>query len=337
MNTTVLKATAEALTRPGTGILAIDESNGTCDKRLERYGIPATEEMRRVYRQLMLLTPGLEQWVSGAILYDETIRQHGDDGTPFATTMLARNIAPGIKVDTGTAAFDGSPVEKITHGLDGLADRVAEYVKMGARFAKWRAVITIGDGLPTQANVDANAEALAQYARICQDGGLVPIVEPEVLMDGTHSIGTCYETSVRVWHTVFAALAKHGVFLEGIILKPNMIVPALQAPEQVGPQAVASATVSGLLEAVPPEVAGIAFLSGGQSDRDATANLDAINRHAPDAPWPLTFSFGRAFTEPVLDAWRGDAANTEKAQRVLLARARENGDAARGALEAVGA
>ena len=331
---TTLAGVARAMVGAGKGVLAIDESTGTCNKRFAKLGIPETTEMRRAYRELLLTAPGLGAYISGAILYDETLRQSTADGTPFVQVMESAGILPGIKVDTGTVDLAGTTGEKITEGLDGLAKRVAEYRQLGARFAKWRAVITIGNGIPTRRCLEANAQALARYARICQTGGLVPIVEPEVLMDGAHSLERCAEVTEETLRVVFAALAAQGVVLEEMVLKPSMVIAGADAREQAGIDVVASATVTLLRRTVPAAVAGIAFLSGGQGDVLATEHLDAMNRLPISKPWPLTFSYGRALQQAALEHWRGAAERAAEAQRRLLQRARGNGAAARGTYEA---
>lgn len=330
---TTLPDVARAMVAPGKGVLAIDESSGTCNKRFAALGIAETVEMRRAYRELLITTPGLSEFVSGLILYDETLHQSTADGVPFVHYMEDAGILPGIKVDTGTVALGTAPGEKITEGLDGLAKRVEAYRAAGARFAKWRAVITIGDGMPTRGCLEANAAALARYARVCQDGDLVPIVEPEVLMDGAHSLERCDAVTDETLRIVFAALASLGVAYDSMVLKPSMVIAGADAPEQPGVGAVASATVECLRRTVPAAVAGIAFLSGGQNDVLATEHLDAMNRLGVSKPWPLTFSYGRALQQPALDHWRGAEARAGEAQRRLLQRARCNGAAARGAYD----
>jgi fructose-bisphosphate aldolase, class I len=328
-----LTAVARVMVAEGKGILAIDESTGTCNKRFATLAIGETAEMRRAYRELLLTAPGLGGYISGAILYEETLHQSTADGTPFVTVMENAGILPGIKVDTGTVALAGAPGEKVTEGLDGLAKRVAEYRALGARFAKWRAVIAIGEGIPTRRCLEANAHALARYARICQDGGLVPIVEPEVLMDGAHTLERCDAVTEETLRLVFQALAAQDVALEAMVLKPSMVIAGTDAPEQPGIGAVAWATVACLRRTVPAAVAGIAFLSGGQDERRATEHLDAMNRLPISKPWPLTFSYGRALQRPALEHWRGAAERVREAQRLLVHRARCNAAAARGAYE----
>jgi fructose-bisphosphate aldolase class I len=313
------------------GLLAMDESNPTCNKRFATLGIPQTAEARRAYRELIVTTPGLGESISGAILYDETIRQQKKDGTPFAKAVTEAGIIPGIKVDTGAKDMAAHPREKITEGLDGLRERLEEYFQMGARFAKWRAVIAVGEGLPSWGCVEANAQALARYAALCQEAGLVPVVEPEVLMDGEHSLERCFEVTEEVLRTVFNRLYAHRVLLEGMILKPNMVLPGLTAPEQDAVDQVADATVRCLLRAVPAAVPGIAFLSGGQPSELASARLNAMNhRFRSRLPWALAFSFARAIQQPALEIWRGEECRVLAAQQALYHRASCNRAARRG-------
>jgi fructose-bisphosphate aldolase class I len=326
MMTKNLEATAQAMVAPGKGILAADESSPTIKKRFDAIDVESTEENRRTYRDMLFTTSGLNEFVSGVILFDETIRQNSTDGTPFAKLLDDQSIIPGIKVDKGAKSMAGFDGEKITEGLDGLRDRLAEYYEIGARFTKWRAVITIGDGLPTSYNVEANAHALARYAALSQEAGLVPIVEPEILMDADNTIARCEEVTEHVLKTVFQHLQDHRVHLEGINLKPNMVVSGKKCPDQAGVQEVAEATVRCLQATVPAAVPGIVFLSGGQSPQDATAHLNAMNALG-DHPWQLSFSYGRALQAPALDAWGGNAENVEAAQRVLYHRAKCNGAA----------
>ncbi len=331
MSAQQLRDTATELVADDKGLLAMDESNPTCNKRFAKLGIPQTEATRRAYRELIVTTPGLGESISGAILYDETIRQRKNDGTPFVKAITDAGIIPGIKVDTGAKDLAGHPGEKITEGLDGLRDRLAEYFQMGARFAKWRAVIAMGDGIPSRASIEANVQALARYAALCQEAGLVPIVEPEVLMDGAHTLDRCAEVSEEVLRTVFNQLYIQGVTLEGTILKPNMVVPGLTCPKQETVDQVADATVKCLLRSVPAAVPGIAFLSGGQSAELASARLNAMNvRFKSRMPWALAFSFARAIQQPALEIWRGQEANVSAAQRALYHRARCNRAARRG-------
>ena len=329
MQTEQLELTARALVAPERGILAADESTGTIKKRFDTIGVESTEETRRAYRELLFTTPGFGDYVSGVILYDETIRQSADDGTPFAQVLEAAGAIPGIKVDTGAKELALSPGEKVTEGLDGLRERVAEYVTLGARFAKWRAVITIGDGLPTDACIEANAHALARYAAVCQEGGLVPIVEPEVLMDGDHTIETCYEATLRTLRAVYGELAAQHVVLEGTLLKPNMVVSGKDCSVQAAVEEVATWTIRALRTTVPAAVPGIVFLSGGQSEAEATAHLSAMNAHGPQ-PWELSFSYGRALQASALDAWRGEPERVEAAQKAFYHRAKLNGAARTG-------
>ena len=322
MNSKELIATASSMVATGKGLLAMDESNPTCNKRFAAAGIPQTEEARRRYRELIVTTPGLGEFISGVILYDETIRQSRKDGTPFLKVIADAGIIPGIKVDTGAKDLAGFPSEKVTEGLDGLPARVREYAGMGARFAKWRAVIAIGASIPSEACIDANAHALARYAAICQEAGLVPIVEPEVVMDGPHDLENCLEVTGRVLHAVFNQLHVQRILLEGMILKPNMVLPGKDCQASPDPGQVADATVRCLLRSVPAAVAGIAFLSGGQSGELACARLNAMNiRFAGKMPWPLTFSFARAIQHPALDIWSGQDATVKAAQQALVHRA----------------
>jgi fructose-bisphosphate aldolase, class I len=318
-----LAATARAVVAPGKGILAADESSGTIEKRFKSVEVSSTEEHRRAYRELLFTTVGAGEFISGVILFDETIRQRTADGTPFPEALRAQGIIPGIKVDKGAKPLAGFDGEKITEGLDGLRDRLTEYRDLGARFTKWRAVITIGDGIPTQGCIDANAEALARFAALSQEAGLVPIVEPEVLMDGDHTIERCFEVTAATLAGVFAALRRHRVRLDGMLLKPNMVLSGSDCPEQASVQAVAEATVRCLRDTVPASVPGIVFLSGGQSDELATAHLDAMNRLAPQ-PWQLSFSYGRALQAPALKAWKGDPANGPAGQQAFYHRAKLN-------------
>jgi len=320
-----LRATAKAIVAEGKGLLAMDESNPTCNKRFARLGIPQTEEARRSYRELIVTTPGLGEFISGVILYDETIRQSRKDGNPFVKVITDAGIMPGIKVDTGAKDMAGHPGEKITEGLDGLRDRLAQYSQMGARFAKWRAVITIAAGIPSRGCIEANAHALARYAALCQEAGLVPIVEPEVLMDGEHTLERCCEVTEEALRTVFNQLYIQRVALECMILKPNMVLPGRDCPKQDSVEEVADATVTCLLRAVPAAVPGIAFLSGGQSGELASARLNAMNvRFKSRLPWALAFSFARAIQQPALEIWQGDEAHVSAAQQALYHRARCN-------------
>jgi fructose-bisphosphate aldolase class I len=310
------------------GILAADESTGTIKKRFDSIGVESTEESRRAYRNLLFTTAGAEEFVGGVILYDETIRQRSDDGTPFAELLASKGIVPGIKVDTGAKPLALHPGETVTEGLDGLRERCVEYRELGARFAKWRAVITIGDGIPTAACIHVNAHALARYAAICQETGLVPIVEPEVLMDADNTIERCYEVTSRTLHALYDELYRQDVDLPGTLLKPNMVIAGKGSPEQADAARIAELTIRCFLEHVPAAVPGIVFLSGGQTEVQATENLDAISRRG--GPWPLSFSYGRALQASALQAWGGEAANVESAQAAYLHRARMNAQAAAG-------
>ena len=331
MNDQQLRDTAQALVAGDKGLLAMDESTPTCNKRFAAYGIPQNEDTRRAYRQMIVSTPNLGDCLNGAILFDETIRQKTKDGTPFAQALANIGIIPGIKVDAGAKQMAAHPGEKLTEGLDGLRERLAEYATMGARFAKWRAVITIGPDIPTQGCIQANALILALYAALCQEAGIVPIVEPEVLMDGDHSIDRCSEVTEQVLHTVFHQLHAQKVLLEGMILKPNMVVPGLKCPQQQTVDEVADATMHCLLRAVPAAVPGVAFLSGGQSGELASARLSAMNaRFKSRAPWAIAFSFARAIQEPAMGIWHGQDANVPAAQQALLHRAMCNKAARRG-------
>ena len=331
MNPQDLMNTAKTLVAGDKGVLAMDESNPTCNKRFAQLGIPQTEEARRAWRELIVTTPRLGECISGVILYDETIRQQKKDGIPFAEAITAAGIIPGIKVDIGAKDMAVHPGEKVTEGLDGLRDRLADYSRMGARFAKWRAVIALGDGIPSRACIEANAHALARYAALCQEAGLVPIVEPEVLMDGAHTLERSREITEQVLRTVFNQLHVQGVTLEGLILKPNMVLPGLSCPKQETVDAVADATVGCLLRAVPAAVPGVAFLSGGQSGELASARLNAMNvRFKSRLPWALAFSFARAIQQPALEIWQGNETHLVAAQEALLHRARCNQAARRG-------
>ena len=316
-----LVATARTLVQPGKGILAADETPGTIGKRFEALGIPSTALTRCAYRELLVTAPGLQETISGVILQDETFRQTASSGLRFPQTLIERDMLPGIKVDTGAKPLAKAPGELVTEGLDGLRERIVEYLGLGARFAKWRAVIRIGEGIPSRACIAANAHALARYAALCQEGGLVPIVEPEVLMDGDHSIETCFAVTVTTWRAVFTELAEQRVALYAMVLKPSMILPGQQSPVQATVEEVGQRTLQGLREAVPAAVAGIALLSGGQSPELATRHLEAINTLG-DQPWPLSFSYGRALQDAALSAWKGEAANTRHAQAALLDRTR---------------
>ena len=314
--------TAAAIVADHKGILAADESTGTIKKRFDSIDVESTEENRRSYRQLLFTAPGMEESIGGVILYDETIRQSDDDGMPFAEVLASKGVIPGIKVDTGAHDLAGFPGEKVTEGLDGLRARLEEYRDLGARFAKGRAVITIGDGIPTEGCIGANAHALARYAALCQEAGLVPIVEPEVLMDGDNTIETCDEVTGRTLQATYAALYEHDIHLRGTLLKPNMVIAGKGCSTQAASETIASMTVHNLKRHVPALVPGIVFLSGGQSEVEATANLNAINELG--GPWPLSFSYGRALQASALEAWRGDPANAAAAQAAFAHRARMN-------------
>lgn len=328
MNPQELASVARALVAPGKGILAADESLGTIQKRFASVGVEPNEEMRRAYRELFFTTPGVEEFISGVILFDETIRQKARDGRPFPEVLKEKGINPGIKVDRGTVDLAGFRGEKVTEGLDGLRGRFKEYRSQGAVFAKWRAVITIGDHIPTDACLDANAHALARYAALAQESGLVPIVEPEVLMDGSHTLERCGAVSEATLKSVFARLYEQRVFLEGMLVKPNMVLPGKDAP-QAGVAEVAEATLRCLKRAVPAAVPGIVFLSGGQSAELATEHLNAMNAMGSH-PWQVSFSYARALQEPALKIWRGQESNFPAAQRIFYHRARCNSAARSG-------
>lgn len=314
-----LASVARELVAPSKGILAADESTSTIEKRLSAVGVASTEKNRRDYRDLLFGTPGVSAFLSGVILYDETIRQRARDDVPFPAKLAQLGIYPGIKVDAGTQPLAGSPGETITEGLDGLRKRIEEYRGLGARFTKWRAVISIGPGLPTDRALRANAEALARYAALVQECGLVPIVEPEVLMDGEHTIEACFAATERTLHSVFSSLYAHGVVLEHMLLKPNMVVPGKKCPQQASPEVVASETLRCLRRHVPAAVAGIVFLSGGQTPAEATRHLLEMNRDRQ--PWQLSFSYGRALQDEALRAWSGAEANVARARLVFSRRA----------------
>ena len=321
---------AKAMVAPGKGIIAIDESNATIKKRFDGVGIDCSEENRRNYRELLLTTPQLSDHISGAILYDETIRQSTRTGVPFTKVMLDNGILPGIKVDKGPQPLAGFPGEVVTEGLDGLRDRLKEYAKLGAKFAKWRAVIAIGEDMPSSTCIEANAHALARYAALCQEAGIVPMVEPEVLMDGDHDIEVCYDVTEATLRSLFGALYEANVMLEGTILKASMVISGKDCSEQASVEDVAEATLRCLKAAVPAILPGIVFLSGGQSDEAATAHLNAMNTMGPH-PWPLSFSYGRAMQSAALKLWSQNmGANFADAQKIVAQRARENGLAALG-------
>jgi len=325
-----LNETARAIVAPGKGILAADESSGTIKKRFDSIGCESTEDRRRAYREMLFTTASAADSVSGVILFDETIRQQASDGRPLVRVLEDAGIIPGIKVDKGTTPLAKSPHELVTDGLDGLRARLVEYRELGARFAKWRAVIDIGEDIPSQYCIDVNAHALARYAALCQEEGIVPIVEPEVLMDGDHSIERCSMVTTATLHTVFTALIAQRVELDGMLLKPNMVIPGKQHTSGGSkPSEVAHATIACFREVVPAAVPGIVFLSGGQGDEEATANLDAINKIGPH-PWQLSFSYGRALQAAALNAWKGEDANGAAGQKAFLHRARMNSLAALG-------
>lgn len=330
MNVAELVKTARAMVAPGKGILAMDESTQTCGKRLQKAGVESTPESRRAYRDLLVTTPGVSEFVSGTILYDETMRQEALDGTPFPKRIAGAGMIPGIKVDIGATDLAGYPGEKVTEGLDGLRERLAEYRVMGARFTKWRAVITIGEGIPSRGCIEANAHALARYAALAQEVDLVPIVEPEVLIDGDHTIERCYEATSWTLREAFAQLYVQRVVLEGTVLKPSMVTSGLQCRKQASVEEVARQTVRCLLNQVPAAVAGVAFLSGGQSGERATAHLNAMHRLEQELPWRLTFSYARALQGPALERWKGKTENVQAAQKLLYRRAKLNGAATQG-------
>ena len=330
MNTVELNATARALVAKSRGILAADESTSTIKKRFDTIKLESTEENRRTYREMLFTAPGAQEYISGVIMYDETLRQKTKDGVPFPAYLSQHKMLPGIKVDLGAKPLAGFPGETITEGLDGLRERLNEYYKLGAKFAKWRAVIDIGSGIPSLYAIDANAEALARYAALCQEAGIVPIVEPEVLMDGAHTLERCEEVTNLVLDRVFGHLFAARIALEGMILKPNMVVPGKKSPQKASPEQVAEATVRTLRRQVPAAVPGIAFLSGGQSPVEATAHLSLMNAAGP-LPWALTFSYGRALQETALNAWGGKSAGYAGGQQALSVRAKLNGLAAAGA------
>lgn len=336
MNRPILKATIQQLFAGNKGLLAMDESNGTCNKRFALAGIPQTIEMRRKYRELIVTTPGLHESIGGAILYDETIRQQNKDRIPLIEVLIKAGIIPGIKVDTGAKPMAGFPNEKVTEGLDGLRDRLTGYKNMGARFAKWRGVITIGDVTPTTAAIKANIHALVRYAGLCQEAGIVPIVEPEVLMTGNHTIQQCYDVTEQVLKTLFYELFKFKIDLEAMVLKPNMVIAGTASANQNSIDEVAAATVNCLLASVPATVPAIAFLSGGQSPNDAAAHLNAINKNFKNQlPWIVSFSFARAIQQPALEVWKGKEANVAAAQKLLYRRAKYDAAARLGEFNAV--
>ena len=327
---TDLATTAQAMVAPGKGILAADESTGTITKRLDSIGVASHEDNRRQWRQLLFTSADIGSWISGVILYDETIRQSTQDGRPFVRVLNDAGVIPGIKVDLGAKPLAGSRNEMVTEGLDGLRERLDEYRGLGARFTKWRAVITIGDDIPTNYCVHVNAHALGRYAALSQEAGLVPIVEPEVLMDGSHSIERCFQVTEATLERVFAELYSQRVSLEGMVLKPNMVLSGKDAANRARPDEVAEQTIRCFLRTVPAAVPGIAFLSGGQSDEEATVNLDAINRRAQGLPWQLTFSYGRGLQATPLKAWAGEASRVPEAQEAFRLRAKVTAAARRG-------
>lgn len=324
-----LETIAQAMVAEGKGILAADESMGTIKRRFDSIKIESNENNRRAYREMLFSTKGIEEAISGVILFDETLRTAASDGTPFSQLLAKKGILPGIKVDKGPVEIPAFPGETVTEGLDGLRARVKEYRELGAKFAKWRAVITIGDGIPTYTCLEANAHALARYAALCQEGGLVPIVEPEVLLDGSHSVERCQEVSEQTLKVTFTALFLHRVNLEGMILKPSMVVSGKDNPRQAGVEEVAERTLRCLKRTVPAAVPGIAFLSGGQSAVSATEHLNAMNQLGPH-PWQVSFSYARALQDPALKAWKGEAANVAAAQKIFYHRAKMNSAARRG-------
>ena len=330
MNRQILEQTANAMVADGKGILAIDESSPTIKSRFDSIKTECTEESRRAYRELLITCAGIEEYISGMILYDETIRQATSDGTPFAKSLASRGVFPGIKVDKGAKNLAGHAGEKVTEGLDGLRERLAEYRELGAPFAKWRAVITIGDGIPSRGCIEANAHALARYAALCQEADIVPMVEPEVLLDGDHDIDRCDEVTEATLRAVFAALYDQRVLLEGTILKASMVLSGKAAAKRAGVEEVAERTVQCLRRSVPAALPGVVFLSGGQTPQEATAHLNAMNAAHDDLPWKLSFSYSRALQEPALKTWAGKAANAAAAQKALHHRARLNGAASLG-------
>jgi fructose-bisphosphate aldolase class I len=330
MDLSALNAVAKAIASPGKGILAADESSGTIKKRFDSINVESTEDRRRAYREMLFTTAGAAEHISGVILFDETIRQTASDGRPLPKILDEQGIIPGIKVDKGTTPLARAPGELVTEGLDGLRARLVEYRELGAKFAKWRAVIDIGDGIPSQYCIDVNAHALARYAALCQDENIVPIVEPEVLMDGDHSLERCYEVTLQTLHTVFNQLHDQRVEFEGMLLKPNMVIPGKKhSGGKATPDQIADATIRCFRHAVPAAVPGILFLSGGQGDEEATENLDAINKRGP-LPWQVSFSYGRALQAAALKAWQGQDASAGEGQKAYLHRARMNGLAQNG-------
>ncbi len=329
MDIAALTETAKAMVAPGKGILAIDESHGTCKKRFDALGVECNEESRRTYRQLLITADGLNEGVSGLILFDETLRQKTDDGTAFPAELAKRGMLPGIKVDMGAKDLALHAGEKVTEGLTGLRERLAEYKELGAKFAKWRAVITIGDNMPTDACIMGNAHGLARYAALCQEAGIVPMVEPEIILEGDHTMEICYEVSVKTWKMLFAQLAQQGVAPEGTILKTSMILPGKACPQQADLDTIANKTIEGLKEGVPDNIGGIVFLSGGQGDVEATERLNRMNQIG-GFPWALSFSYGRSIQRPALKIWSDNQENVKEAQAALAKRGKFNGLAALG-------
>lgn len=329
MSEVELEKIAKALVASPKGILAADWSTGSAEKHFAKHGIPCTEETRRIYRQMLFTTPGIEEFISGVILYDETIRQKGDDGKPFPQLLAEKGIIPGIKVDKGAVDMPNFPGEEITEGLDGLRDRLAEYHGMGAKFAKWRAVIAIGEGTPTKTALEANAHDLARYAAFCQEGDIVPIVEPEVLLDGDHTLHRCLEVTEAMLKITFDLLTEHRVYLEAVVLKPNIVQPGKVSTTKASPEEIAASTVGVMKEVVPAKVPGIAFLSGGMTPTESTIHLNAINSMGKE-PWELTFSYARALQQPVLEVWKGKDENKDAAQKAFLKRVRLNSLARQG-------
>ncbi|HEY5701181.1 MAG TPA: class I fructose-bisphosphate aldolase [Gammaproteobacteria bacterium] len=330
MSAQLLATTAQAMVADGKGILAIDESSPTIKKRFDSINTECTEESRRAYRELLITCPNLEQFISGMILFDETLRQSTSDGVPFPEALKKKGIMPGIKVDKGAKDLAGHPNEKVTEGLDGLRDRLAEYRELGSPFAKWRSVITIGDDIPSVGCIEANAHGLARYAALCQEAGIVPMVEPEVLLDGDHTIDRCLEVAEATLRALFASLAEQRVLLEGTILKASMVLSGKNASNRAGVDEVAEKTLACLTRSVPAALPGVVFLSGGQSPQEATAHLNAMNAMADRLPWKLSFSYSRALQEPCLSTWAGDAANAKAAQDALFHRAQLNSAASLG-------
>ncbi len=337
MNVHELESTARKLVAKGKGILAADESTGTIEKRLKSINVPSTEDSRRAWRQLLFTAPGIGDYISGVILYDETIRQSAEDGTPLVDVLRNQDVIPGIKVDWGAKPLAGSADELVTEGLDGLRERLSEYRELGARFTKWRGVISIGEGIPSAHCIDVNAHALARYAALSQEASLVPIVEPEVLMDGEHDIDRCFQVTTATLTAVFQALYAQRVVLERMLLKPNMVLSGKDALNRADAKGVADATVRCFKQTVPAAVPGIVFLSGGQSDEEATVNLDAINAHQEKGPWQLSFSYGRGLQATPLSTWGGDPAKVPAAQAAFLERSRMTSAAREGSYAGVAA